>query len=342
MNLPLKPRSRQGFYIQFSDASDQQPGNLEEIFQRLEESQRPRSMSESTAISRFESNETKHWTLIKSLGHGASGHVDLMRDANGNRYAVKKMRLTTRREDNRVVVRDLEFVMRSIQSAPNEHIVRFHGYARRSFEAWIVMEVMDSCFGKLLTRMSGNGMPEDVVGAVCACVVKALNHLKEKHKMIHRDVRPTNILVDRNGFIKLCDFGISRVLVNSLAHTVDAGNKYYLSPERVQSSRTNYGIKSDVWSLGVTLVELSRGVNPYADCDGDLVAADRICNQASPTLPESFSEEARDFVSRCLRKEENRRPNYQQLMQMSFFRKYENFDREVVGSWVRDVLGDDL
>lgn len=341
MNLPLKPRSRQGFYHSFSEATDQ-PETLDEIFRQLEESQRSRSRSESAAvILRFDPDKIKRWAIEKSLGNGASGHVDLMRDSSGNRYAVKKMRLTGRREANRQIVRDLEFLLRAVQSLPNEHIVMFHGYARRTFEAWIVMEVMDSCFGKLLSRVAA-GLPEDVIGALAASVVKALHHLKTQHKMIHRDIRPTNILVDRNGFIKLCDFGISRVLVNSLANTIDAGNKYYLAPERVLSSRSNYGIKSDVWSLGVTLVELARGRNPYADCAGEFAAADMILHGPAPSLPDSFSEEARFFVGQCLRKEEDKRPNYDDLMRTSFYRKYEHVDREVVGAWVQHVLADEM
>ena len=276
---------------------------------------------------------------------GASGVVDLMRDRSGNHYAVKKMRLTNRREANRQIVRDLEYMLRAVESTPVDYIVRFHGYARRTFEAWIVMEVMDSCFGKLSTKLAklGNtGVPENIIGALTAAVVKALHHLKTNHRMIHRDVRPTNILINQQGNIKLCDFGISRVLINSMAHTADAGNKYYLAPERVFPGRSNnYGIKSDVWSLGVTLVELARGQNPYADCEGEFAAGQRICSGPSPCLPHRFSLEAHDFVNRCLQKEEANRPNYEGLMRLSFFRRYENFSQEIVSQWVSEVLAMD-
>ena len=93
--------------------------------------------------------------------------------------------------------------------------------------------------------------------------VKALNYLKEKLKIIHRDVKPSNILLDGSGNIKLCDFGISGQLVDSIAKTRDAGCRPYMAPEKIDPQRNKgYDVRSDIWSLGelvfVVLFKVAR------------------------------------------------------------------------------------
>lgn len=99
-------------------------------------------------------------------------------------------------------------------------------------DCWIVMELMDTSldkFYKFIYEKLNDRIPEDIIGKIALATVKALNYLKEKLKIIHRDVKPSNILLDRNGNIKLCDFGISGQLVDSIAKTRDAGCRPYMA-----------------------------------------------------------------------------------------------------------------
>lgn len=95
-------------------------------------------------------------------------------------------------------------------------------------------------------------------------VLRGLSYLREKHKIIHRDVKPSNILVNSQGEIKICDFGVSGQLIDSMANTF-VGTRSYMSPERLQGSQ--YSVASDLWSLGLSLVEISLGMYPIPPPD---------------------------------------------------------------------------
>uniref|UniRef100_A0A8C9F3Q7 mitogen-activated protein kinase kinase n=1 Tax=Pavo cristatus TaxID=9049 RepID=A0A8C9F3Q7_PAVCR len=102
-------------------------------------------------------------------------------------------------------------------------------------------------------------IPEHVLGRIAVAVVKGLTYLWSL-KILHRDVKPSNMLVNTRGQVKLCDFGVSTQLVNSIAKTY-VGTNAYMAPERISGEQ--YGIHSDVWSLGISFMELALGRFPY-------------------------------------------------------------------------------
>ncbi|PIO36817.1 hypothetical protein AB205_0208910, partial [Aquarana catesbeiana] len=132
-------------------------------------------------------------------------------------------------------------------------------------------------------------------------IVNALYYLKEKHGVIHRDVKPSNILLDASGRIKLCDFGISGRLVDSKAKTRSAGCAAYMAPERIDPpdpTKPDYDIRADVWSLGISLVELATGQFPYKNCKTDFEVLTKVLQEEPPVLPHNmgFSPLFQSFV----------------------------------------------
>jgi mitogen-activated protein kinase kinase 7 len=148
--------------------------------------------------------------------------------------------------------------------------------------------------------------------------------------------------LDENGNIKLCDFGISGNLINSnVLSRNTAGCAGYMAPERIDPVDPAYPVydtRADIWSLGITLVELGTGQYPYKNCSTEFEVMTTILTQDAPVLNgEQFSENFRSFVNQCLIKQVKDRPKYNVLMKHSFIQHYKSMEVDVK-SWLRSVL----
>lgn len=280
---------------------------------------------------------------IKELGHGAYGFVYKMQhQPTGFIMAVKRIRANVNSTEQKRLLMDLDVSMR-VTDCP--YTVHFYGALFREGDVWICMELMKASLDKLYKKVyatPGRRVLEEVLREIAIAMVHALNYLHSKLHVIHRDVKPSNILVDEKGNFKLCDFGISGQLVDSLAKTVDAGCKPYMAPERINPAKNmeGYDIRSDIWSLGITMIELATGKFPYTQWKTPFEQLKQVVHEPSPTLPDGgpYSDELRDFVVQCLQKDYSKRPNYVSLMEHNFVKGNGTDGSFDTQSWITPIL----
>lgn len=172
------------------------------------------------------------------------------------------------------------------------------------------------------TRLS-----EKVCSFILREILRALHYMHQNLK-IHRDIKPANILFDTNCGVKLADFGVAAQMVLPKIHrNTFVGTPLYLAPEIIVSEK--YGVKVDIWSLGVMGIEIATGTVPRGNQHPmDILYAIPI--DPPPQLPASFSTEFRHFISQCTVKDPTKRCSAQELLAHPFILQAETFDKSVL------------
>ncbi|TGZ67570.1 hypothetical protein CRM22_004713 [Opisthorchis felineus] len=178
-----------------------------------------------------------------------------------------------------------------------------------------VVAITDYAEGDLFQVIEDDGkLPEEIVRSIACQLVSALYYL-HAHRILHRDMKPQNILLGQEGVVKLCDFGFARVMnLNAMVLTSIKGTPLYMAPELVQEQP--YDHTADLWALGCILYELFVGTPPfYTNSIFQLV---KLITKTSIHWPSDMSHEFRDFLSRLLQKDVRKRLQWPDLLDHPF------------------------
>ncbi|KAH9455228.1 hypothetical protein MJO29_012030 [Puccinia striiformis f. sp. tritici] len=276
-------------------------------------------------------------TLMEELGKGNYGTVQkVFHKPTKVVMAMKEIRLELDDSKLKAILTELDILHR----ATSDTIVEFYGAFFIESCVYYCMEYMDA---GSLDKLAGADVPEPVLARVTGRVVEGLRFLKDELQTIHRDVKPTNVLINQKGETKLCDFGVSGQLERSLAKT-NIGCQSYMAPERIQGERTGevntYTVSSDVWSLGISIIEFAIGHYPYPPETYSNIFAqlNAIVHGQSPSLPDQlYSHVAIDFVNQCLIKNPKERPTYNDLLLHPFLKDEAQNHVDMV-DWVASAI----
>lgn len=322
LTTPRKPRQRPA-RLPINLTALPPPGELESPSSLIPQLQELTLPQETKLDIKPENIET-----ISELGSGNGGTVHrAIHTPTGTIMARKIVHVEAKNSVRRQIVRELQIM----HKCNSPYIVGFYGAFLNENDISICMELMN--MGSLDTIYKKTGpIPEPIIGKITHAVIAGLVYLYTHLKIIHRDVKPSNILINTEGQIRIADFGVSGQLINSVANTF-VGTSAYMSPERIQGGK--YSVQSDVWSVGITLMELILGKFPFPPDGKPLVVfelLEYIVNEAVPRLPEGkFAIDLNKFLDRCLIKDPKLRPTPSELLRDPYCIRVEKEDVDVKG-----------
>ncbi|KAF8406862.1 hypothetical protein HHK36_005983 [Tetracentron sinense] len=265
---------------------------------------------------------------IKVIGKGNGGIVQLVQHKwTGQFFALKVIQMNIEESYRKQIAQELKIN----KSARCPYVVVCYQSFYDNGVISIVLEYMDG--GSLADFLKKvKKIPEPYLAAICKQVLKGLLYLHHEKHIIHRDLKPSNLLVNHRGEVKITDFGVSAILASTSGQAnTYVGTYNYMSPERISGGE--YGSKSDIWSLGILLLECATGHFPFSPPEQgegwnsvyELMEA--IVDQPPPCAPsDQFSREFCSFISACAQKDPKDRQRAHELMKHPFISMYEDLN----------------
>uniref|UniRef100_A0A8C4HNE6 non-specific serine/threonine protein kinase n=1 Tax=Dicentrarchus labrax TaxID=13489 RepID=A0A8C4HNE6_DICLA len=267
---------------------------------------------------RRDENPEEVWDIIGELGDGAFGKVFKAQNKQTGILAAAKV-IDTKTEEE---LEDYMVEIDILASCDHQNIVKLLDAFYYESKLWILIEF---CAGGAVDAVMlelERPLTEPQIRVVCKQTLQALVYLHDNN-IIHRDLKAGNILLMLNGDVKLADFGVSAKNTKTLQRRDSfIGTPYWMAPEVVMCETSKdrpYDYKADIWSLGVTLIELAQIEPPNHEMNPMRVLL-KIAKSDPPTLmqPSRWSPEFSDFLKRCLDKHVDNRWTAAQLLQHSF------------------------
>ncbi|XP_031695326.1 STE20-like serine/threonine-protein kinase isoform X2 [Anarrhichthys ocellatus] len=263
-------------------------------------------------------NPEEIWDIIGELGDGAFGKVYKAQNKQNGTLAAAKV-IDTKTEDE---LEDYMVEIEILASCDHHHIVKLLDAFYFEGKLWILIEFCAGGAVDAIMLELERPLTEPQIRVVCRQTLEALSYLHE-NKVIHRDLKAGNILLSLDGEVKLADFGVSAKNTKTFQRRDSfIGTPYWMAPEVVMCETSKdrpYDYKADIWSLGVTLIEVAQIEPPNHEMNPMRVLL-KIAKAEPPTLmhPSRWSPEFNDFLRRALDKNVDNRWGTLQLLQHPF------------------------
>jgi serine/threonine kinase 3 len=265
--------------------------------------------------------------MLDIIGKGSFGIVCTCKHIKKNKiYAVKLIDL-----DKSMSEKDLEHEIAELdilKDCTSNYIVKYSGCYMKDTLLLIVMEYCDGGSVSDILNLCNYTFTEEEIAAVCYGLLKGLSYLHGKN-VSHRDIKGANVLLHSSGRAKITDFGVSKIQSKNEKMKTIVGSPYWIAPEIITNG--GYDKSADIWSLGITLIEMAEGRPPHSDTNPVRVIW-MIPFKEPPKLsrPDKWSPEFVDFVSQCLQKDPKARPTTEKLLKHHFVQRVRSKAKKII------------
>ena len=283
------------------------------------------------------SNPEDFFTLISLIGSGAFGKVYKARHNESKKlYAIKIIQYfkdNSNYTDNNMHIDNINFCYKTVQKETSlmrlinssEYILKYYGsyFSRKSNSLWLILEYCSSGSAIDLMLAMDRTYSEIELATIIKMILKGLVIIHDKN-LIHRDIKGANILLSEEGYAKLGDFGVGAELKEKYRNS-KKGSPYWMSPQVIKKEK--YDCKADIWSLGITCIELLQGEPPNSELSPEGVMK-KIGNKSIKFdeffrgNKDKYSKEFQNFLNRCLDVNPLSRANSKELLNHPFIVKF--------------------